>query len=354
MISTSDILQGKILIVDDQEVNILLFDHILRSAGYACVTSTMDPDEVCELHLKNRYDLIVLDIKMPGMNGFQVLERLREMESDGYLSVLVVTAYRDHKLRALQAGAKDFISLPFEQAEVLARIHNMIEVRLLHNELQNFNDALEQKVQERTAELQEGYLETIFTMTRAVEHRDEDLGAHMQRISYFCRELARILHLGEEFAEHIFIASLMHDVGKIGIPDQILLKPGRLTPVEWETMKEHTTIGSKIIGNSKSPYLIMGADIALNHHERWDGTGYPNGKRGEEIPLAARIMQICDIYDALRSKRPYKLALDHLTTMDILTHGDNSIRPEQFDPLILAAFTQHHQLFCDIYDKYEA
>ena len=304
------------------------------------ITSTMDPGEVCELHRKNRYDLILLDLQMPGMDGFQVMEGLKEIEPDGYLPVLVITAQPGHKLRALQAGAKDFISKPFELAEVLARVHNMLEVRLLHKELHNYNDVLEQRVRERTADLQESYLETIFTMMRAAEHKDEDTGAHVQRISYYSRELARMLGLDEEFVDTIFFASPMHDIGKIGIPDHILLKPGALTPEEWEVMKGHTSMGAKILGNSKSPYLRMGAEIALNHHERWDGGGYPNGKRGEAIPLPARIMNICDIYDALRSKRPYKPAFDHLKTMDIITRGDGRTQPEHFDPAVLAAFTR--------------
>jgi putative two-component system response regulator len=144
----------------------------------------------------------------------------------------------------------------------------------------------------------------------------------------------------------------MHDIGKIGIPDHILLKPCGFTADEWEIMKGHAAIGAKILGNSKSPYLKMGAEIALNHHERWDGGGYPSGKRGEDIPLSARIMNICDIYDALRSKRPYKSSFDHLKTMDIITHGDERIQPEQFDPDIFATFIHNDQLFCDIFEVY--
>lgn len=365
MISSSDILHAKVLIVDDQEVNILLLEQILRGAGYDSITSTMKPGEASELHRKNRYDLILLDLQMPVMDGFQVMEGLKEIEPDGYFPVLVITAQPGHKLRALQAGAKDFISKPFELTEVLVRVQNMLEVRLLHKELHNYNDVLEQQVRERTADLQESYLETIFTMTRAVEHKDVDLGAHVQRISYYCRALARMLGLGEEFVDTIFLASPMHDIGKIGVPDHILLKAGVLTPEEWEVMKGHTSMGSKILGYSKSLYLKMGAEIALNHHEHWDGGGYPNGIRGEAIPLAARIMSICDIYDALRSKRPYKSAFDHPKTVDIITRsdgrtqpkildivmrGDGRTQPEHFDPVVLAAFTQNHQAFCDIFE----
>jgi len=352
MVSSSDILQGKILIVDDQEVNVLLLERMLRGAGYVSVAATTDPGEVCALHARDRYDLILLDLQMPGMDGFQVMEGLRKIEPDGYLPVLVITAQPDHKLRALQFGAKDFMSKPFELAEVLARVHNMLEVRLLHKELRLYNVVLAQRVQHRTAELLESYLETIFTMTRAAEYKDADTGAHVQRIGYYSRELARMLGQDEEFVDKIFIASPMHDIGKIGIHDHVLLKPGSFTPDEWEVMKGHTSMGAKILGNSKSPYLRMGAEIALNHHERWDGGGYPNGKRGESIPLSARIMNIGDIYDALRSKRPYKPAFDHLKTVDIITRGDGHTRPEHFDPDILAAFQQNNQSLRDIFETY--
>ena len=350
MVNSSDIFNASILIVDDREVNVLMLSRMLSTVGYLSITSTVDPSGVCELHLKNRYDLILLDLLMPGMDGFQVMEGLKEIEPDGYLPVLVITAQPDHKLRALRAGAKDFISKPFELAEVLARVRNMLEVRLLHKELHNYNEVLEQRVKERTADLQEGSLETIYTMMRAAEYKDEDTGAHIQRISYYTHALAGMLGLDEVFMDKIFFASPMHDIGKIGIPDHILLKPDGFTQDEWEVMKGHTLMGAKILGNSKSPYLKMGAEIALNHHECWDGGGYPNGKKGEAIPLAARIMNICDIYDALRSKRPHKPAFDHLKTMDIITHGDGRTQPEHFDPVILAAFKQNHQSFCDLFE----
>lgn len=354
MITSLDILHGKVLIVDDKEVNIHLLEQILHRAGYVSITSTMNPGEVCGLHRDNRYDLILLDLQMPEMDGFQVMEELKALDPEGYLPVLVITAQPLHKLRALQAGAKDFIGKPFELSEVLARVHNMLEVRLLHRESHRQNDELEQRVRERTADLQESYLETIFAMTRAAEHKDEDTGAHVQRISYYSRELAKMVGQDEAFVDKIFFASPMHDIGKIGIPDHILLKPGGFTPDEWAIMKEHPAMGAKILGNSNSPYLKMGAEIALSHHERWDGGGYPNGLRGEGIPLAARIMSICDTYDALRSKRPYKPALDHLRAVDIMTRGDGRTRPEHFDPAILAVFQQQHPSFCHIFDTFTA
>ena len=351
MISSPDILHGKILIVDDQVANIYLLERMLRNAGYVSITSTTEPGEVCKMHFHNQYDLIMLDLQMPGMDGFQVMEGLKKIDPNGYLPVLVITAQPSHKLRALQAGAKDFISKPFELADVLARAHNMLEVRLLHKELHQYNNILEQKVRERTADLEESYLETIFAMTRAAEYKDEDIGSHVQRISYSSRELAKILGQDKEFIEMIFFASPMHDIGKIGIPDYVLLKPGILTQDEWKIMKQHAWMGSKILGKGKSPYLKMGAEIALNHHERWDGGGYPNGIREKVIPQAARITNICDIYDALRSKRPYKPALTHQMAMKIITQGDDRIQPQHFDPEILKVFAQNHQSFNDIFES---
>jgi putative two-component system response regulator len=350
--NAADTLRARILIVDDLEANVLLLTRMLAAAGYVSVSSTMDPLEACELHRRQRYDLILLDLQMPVLDGFQVMEKLAAIEPDGYPPVLVITAQPEHKLRALRAGARDFIGKPFELAEVLARVHNMLEVRLLQRELQIQNDVLEHRVRERTADLRDGYLETIFTMTRAAEHKDEDTGAHVQRISHYCCFLASTLGHGEEFVDDIFFASPMHDIGKIGIPDHVLLKPGSFDPGEWEIMKRHSAMGAKILGDSKSPYLRMGAEIALDHHERWDGGGYPNGKRGEESPPAARIMTICDIYDALRSRRPYKPAFDHSQTVDIITRGDDRTRPEHFDPEVLAAFRQNDRAFGDIFDSH--
>ncbi len=352
MKTEADIYNASILIVDDLAANVQLLTRMLQSAGYTSIASTMNPFDVVKLHRSNHYDLIMLDILMPGMDGFQVMEALNEAALDDYLPVLVITAQPGHKLRALQLGAKDFVAKPFELPEVLARVHGMLEVRLLHRALHAANELLEQRVRERTAELQESYLETIFTMTRAAEHKDDDTGSHVQRISYYSRELARLLGLDEEYAGQIFFASPMHDIGKIGIPDHILLKPGGFTPEEWTVMKQHAVMGEEILGNSKSPYLKLGCEIALNHHEKWDGSGYPSGLRGEEIPLAARIMNICDIYDALRSRRPYKPAFDHQKAMEIIGNGDGRTMPTHFDPLILAVFLKNHQTFSDIFEKY--
>jgi putative two-component system response regulator len=346
----ASILNARILIVDDVETNVMVLQYMLTGAGYTAVSATCDPREVVGLYRKHDYDIILLDLNMPQMDGYEVMAALREVETDGYLPILVLTADPEHKLRALQSGAKDFLSKPFDQIEVLTRIHNILEIRLLYKNLRLYNETLEQRVQARTAELRDSYRETVMALTRAAEDRDEETGMHISRISYYCQDFAGALGMSATFCDEIFYGSPMHDIGKIAIPDRILLKPGGLSPTEWNVMKTHTTLGRHILANSSSPYLKMGADIAQNHHERWDGSGYPAGLKGEAIPIAARIMNICDVYDALRSKRPYKPALEHERAVEIITQGDGRTQPGHFDPQILAAFVQRHEIFRDIYE----
>jgi putative two-component system response regulator len=350
MTISQKILNAKVLVVDDQQANVKLLEYMLQGAGYSAVTSTMDPRFVRDLYRENRYDCILLDLNMPHMDGFQVMEELKKIETEGYLPILALTADPSHKLRALQAGAKDFVSKPFDQIEVLTRIYNLLEVRMLQKDLHYQNDVLELRVRERTTELRDSHRETILTMTRAAEYKDTDTGQHISRISYYSKELAVALGMSSNFRDEIFYGSPMHDIGKIGIPDHILMKQGPLSAEEWVVMKTHTTLGAEILANSNSPYLKMGAEIALGHHETWDGSGYPNGLQGESIPISARIMNICDIYDALRSKRPYKEPFSHEKTVDIISRGDGRTRPEHFDPAVLNEFMRIHNLFRQIFD----
>ena len=215
--------------------------------------------------------------------------------------------------------------------------------------MRSLTDHLEERVRERTAELHDSYRETIYAMTRAAEFRDQNTGFHVQRISHYCRELAESLGLDAAFQDQLHFASPMHDIGKIGIPDHILRKTTPFSPEEWEVMKGHAELGAKILENSSSPYLVMGAEIARNHHERWSGGGYPAGIAGEAIPLSARIVTICDVYDSLRSRRPYKPPFDHPTAVQIILAGDGRTKPDDFDPEALNAFRRLHLRFKEIF-----
>ena len=344
-----DLNRSRILVVDDESGIRRMLGMELRAAGYVDVTLCSDSRKVAELHKQHRYELIMLDLHMPHMDGYQVMSALKEIEADGYLSVLVITAEPGEKMKALSAGAKDFVTKPFERAELLTRVKNLLEVRMLYRELRDYSGDLEHKVRERTARLTGSYHETLRTMTRAAEYRDDNTGAHVRRISFYSKELAGRLGLDGEFCDRIFHASPMHDIGKIGIPDSILLKKGPLTPKQWDVMRTHAMIGARMLMDGESPYLQMGAQIAAAHHERWDGSGYPNQLRGEEIPLAARVMAICDVYDALRSARPYKPALGHDKAVKIIVKGDRRTKPRHFDPAVLDAFQRSAGTYRDIY-----
>jgi len=341
--------QSRILVVDDESGIRRLLGMELRAAGYSDVTLCGDSRKVVELYKEHRYELILLDLSMPNMDGYQVMSALKEVETDGYLPVLVITAEPKEKMKALRAGAKDFVTKPFERAELLTRVKNLLEVRMLYRALRDYSGDLEHKVLERTARLTGSYHETLRTMTRAAEYRDDNTGAHVRRISFYSRELSERLGLDGEFCDRIFHASPMHDIGKIGIPDSILLKKGALTPRQWDVMRTHAMIGARMLMDGESPYLQMGAQIAAAHHERWDGSGYPNCLKGDEIPLAARIMAICDVYDALRSARPYKPALEHDHAVQIVVKGDRRTQPRHFDPAVLDGFRRSAGAYRDIY-----
>jgi putative two-component system response regulator len=351
MATTPEILSSKILIVDDDEEDIMLIKSALEEAGFKSISSTTDPRKAFGLHLREHFSLVILDILMPYLDGYEVMEQLKVIEKESYLPVLVMTHDAGAMSRALKAGAKDLLSKDFDPTELQSRAFNMIEVRLLHKELRETKDKLEQRVRERTSDLENSYQETIVAMTRAAEFKDKDTGEHLNRISHYCRVMAADLDLDTDYQEQIFFASPMHDIGKIGIPDHILLKTDGLSLNEWEIMKGHSELGRNIIGHARSPYLKMGAEIALCHHETWDGSGYPNHLAGDSIPFSARIMNICDVYDALRSKRPYKPALDHDTAVKIITQGDGRTMPEQFDKTILHSFIQIKDTFGKIYES---
>ncbi len=329
---------ARILIVDDQEANIRLLESILRKASASAVLrSTTDPREVMSLYPQFEPDLILLDLLMPYIDGYVVMDQLKPLTPAGsYLPILVITAdiTPEAKQRALAGGAKDFLTKPFDPTEVLLRIKNLLETRFLHGELQNQNKILEVKVRERTQELEDTQLEVLERLARAAEYRDDQTGQHANRIGQIAGFLARALRLPSEQIMVIRRAAPLHDVGKIGIPDNILLKDGRLTAEEFEVMKTHTMIGAKILSGGESVLLKSAEEIALTHHERWDGTGYPLKLKGEAIPLGGRIVAVTDAFDALTHKRPYRGAMP---VVDALVEIQRC-RGTQFDPKLVDAF----------------
>lgn len=342
---------SRILIIDGDARSLQLMETLFKAEGYVTETATNGEDAL-KFIPGFQPDLILIDTMLPGIDGFQVTGRIKLDPATKTIPIIMVGTpdNRGSKIRALQMGAEEFLSKPIERTELWVRVRNLLRLREFSTFLLNHNRILEEQVAARTQELREAYRDTILTMVRAAEFKDEETGNHVQRISYYCRNMAEEMGLGDEFAEGIFYASPMHDIGKIAIPDAILLKPGGFTPEEWTIMKSHTTYGAKILEKGNSPYIRMGAEIALNHHERWDGGGYPNGLKGMEIPISARIMNIADIYDTLRAKRPYKPAFAHEKAMEIITVGDGRTMPGHFDPQVLAVFMGCAKRWHEIYD----
>jgi putative two-component system response regulator len=340
---------ARILIVDDREANVRLLEGILRRfAGDASLKSTTDSREVSSLYTEFQPDLILLDLRMPHLDGFMVMEELKRLIPVGsYLPILVLTAdiTPEAKQQALAGGAKDFLTKPFDPTEVVLRIKNLLETRFLHLQLQDQNQILEEKVDARTRELkdanrklEEAHIELMERMSLVVEYRDDDTGEHTKRVGQVSALLARGLGLPQDLVMLIRRAAPLHDVGKIAIPDRILLKPGRLTPEEFDVMKTHTTIGANMLSGGRFPLLKLAEEIALAHHERWDGSGYPQGLAGEAIPLAGRIVAIADSFDTITQDRPYKKAVPVEGAFDELQRCSGT----HFDPRFVKAFLALH------------
>jgi putative two-component system response regulator len=325
-----------VVVVDDKPANVALLSKILKSSGYQNVIGFTDPRLVISHYEKNRVDIILLDIRMPHMDGFEVMAELKKIAIDDYLPILVLTAQTDieTRQRALAEGAKDFLNKPFEQSEALNRIYNILDVRLMHNKIRDQNKELELRVLERTQEIEETRLDVIRRLGRAAEYRDNETGFHVIRMSKYCERLALAVGMPEAETTVLLNASPMHDVGKIGIPDAVLLKPGKLDAEEWAVMKSHTTIGGEILSGGGSALMEMASVVAMTHHEDFDGSGYPSGLAGKDIPLVGRISSICDVFDALLSVRPYKKAWTYEEAVEFMRKQSGT----KFDPELLETF----------------
>ena len=329
-------LSARILIIDDQPANTLLLEGILEEEDYQDYRSITDSRQALPTFLEYQPDLILLDLQMPHLGGFEVMKQLRpRIPSNTFFPILVLTAdiNPETKRQALAEGATDFLTKPFDATEVILRIRNLLQTRALHLELQNQNQLLDQRVRERTLELEETQLEILERLALAAEYRDDDTGDHTNRVGQISGQIAKALNLPESDVELIRHAAPLHDVGKIAIPDAILLKPGKLTLEEFEHMKTHTTLGAKMLSGGRFPLLQMAEEIALTHHEHWNGNGYLR-LVGESIPVAGRIVAVADVFDALTHERPYKKAWSYEESLAEI-HRQNGV---QFDPHVVEAF----------------
>jgi putative two-component system response regulator len=329
---------SRILIIDDQAENVLLLERALHTVGYQHLATLTDSRKVLSTFTEFQPDLVATDLRMPYIDGFSLIKQLRLCVPAGsFIPVLVLTADNSRKAKqdALACGAKDFLTKPIDVSEALLRIYNLLETRWLHVELKKHSDNLEQKVQARTEDLEQAQLEILQRLALAAEYRDDCTGQHTQRVGEQAALLARGIGLSNDHVELIRRAAPLHDVGKIGIPDGILLKPSKLTPDEYVQIKRHTDIGKIILSGSKFPILQMAERIALYHHERWDGTGY-YGLKGGTIPLEARIVSIVDVFDVITHSRPYKAAQSFEVALEAIVQE----REKQFDPHLVDAFRE--------------
>jgi cyclic di-GMP phosphodiesterase len=331
----------QILIVDDSQESRSILSRILSSHQTSVVCDGTEALKLLES--QPAPDLALLDVILPDVGGFEICRRMKADERLREIPVIFITGLGavEHEAEAFELGAVDYITKPFSPAVVRARVRTHLALKQAREELSRQNVVLEEQVLARTAQLEEalkqlrdGSLETIIRLSRAAEYKDEDTGEHVLRVGYLAAAIARRLHLAETDVDALLRAAPMHDIGKIGVPDRILLKPGKLDADEWQIMTQHTGIGGKILTGSTSQVVKLAEVVALTHHERWDGTGYPRGLKGETIPVVGRIVAVADVFDALTSRRPYKEAFSFETSFAFVRES----RGSAFDPRVADAF----------------
>jgi putative two-component system response regulator len=328
---------ARILIADDEEVNLRLLKRLLTWAGYCDITTVGTSARVIEVFDEIEPDIVMLDLNMPQPDGFAVMKELEpRMPENGYLPVIVISGEiaAEAKQRAFSSVAKDFVSKPFDSMEILLRTENLLRTRFLHLALQEQKAKLERMVSERTSALELAQAETLRRLAQAAEFRDDDTGQHTRRVGTLAAMLAEQMGLDSVVVELIRQAAPLHDVGKIGVPDSILLKPGKLTTEEFDEMKRHTIIGANLLAGGLTGVEQMAEEIARCHHERWDGSGYPNKLSGEGIPLPARIVAVADFYDALSFARPYRPPWPKSAIFEEIERE----KGKHFDPAVVEAF----------------
>jgi putative two-component system response regulator len=336
-----------ILIVDDSMSSLSLVTQMVTTLGRE-VCPFSDPLKAYEYASRNHLSLVITDYDMPGMNGITLLERLRALPNHADLPVIMISANTDGAIRrkALEAGVSDFLRKPFDEAELTVRMRNLLALRASQMEAKAYTRRLEVAVRNVTGRLERREQEIILRLSRAAEHRDTDTGSHIVRMATYCRIIASQVGLSADDVQMIYGAAPMHDIGKLAISDNILHKPGPLTPEERKTMETHTLQGYDILKDSDCELLRLGAEIALNHHERWDGKGYPNKLAGNTIPMAARVAAVADVFDALTTERPYKRAWSPNEARDFITKEAG----RQFDPQCVAALLSGWREILDVYE----
>ena len=349
--------RSRILVVDDEDRNLRLMEAMLLPLGYQVILA-QNGEEAFEKVKETPPDVILLDVMMPKMDGFEVAQRLKSNEETRIIPIVMVTALREveDRVKALEIGVNDFLSKPVDKIELRATVASQVQIKAYHDHMKNYQAELTSEVARRTEQLRQALdrievasRETIHRLSRAAEFKDQDTAAHILRMSRYSEAVSRQMGLGENVTRWIIDAASMHDVGKIGTPDHILLKPGKLDPDEWEIMKEHTLNGGRILEGADMGFVRMAEVIALTHHEKWDGSGYPRGLKGKQIPLVGRITAIADVFDALTSSRPYKAPFSVEKSFAIILDG----RGTHFDPDVVDAFFAIKDEILSIKEKYK-